>query len=200
MKLKRDLRSLREFINFPLWSLSEKKGPDNHYFKKMRIKKIGKEYNCDTLIETGTFYGQTVKFASRYFKRVISIEIFKPLYDYNVEAFKGESNIFLFNGDSSDKMKEMMSKAEGRIIFWLDGHYSGDGTGKGEKVCPVFEELYKIGSDSRRDHCILIDDYRLFGTDPGYPSFEETKEHLLKVNPDYSIEIDHDCIMALPKK
>jgi hypothetical protein len=198
MRLQRDLRTLRSIISFPFWYFSKRLGPDNHSFKKYRLKYISKKYNCETLIETGTFYGQTVKFATKYFKKIISIEIFKPLYEYNLQSFKNISKIHLFNGDSSVLMSEMISKADGRILFWLDGHYSGEGTGKGLKYCPIFEELKLISLAKRNDHCILIDDYRLFGTDENYPSFQETKDYLLKINSTYNIYIDNDCIIATP--
>ncbi len=94
----------------------------------------------------------------------------------------------------------MISRAEGRILFWLDGHHSGDGTGLGDKYCPIFEELHLISLDKNKDHCILIDDFRLFGTDENYPSFTEIRNSLLKINPSYDIQIDHDCILALPPK
>jgi hypothetical protein len=34
-------------------------------------------------------------------------------------------------------------------IFWLDGHYSSGITAKGDKICPIFEELDSIFNNSK---------------------------------------------------
>jgi hypothetical protein len=92
----------------------------------------------------------------------------------------------------------MLGDARGRILFWLDGHYSGHGTACGEQVSPILKELNIIKCQSRHDHCILIDDVRLFVDADGYPSLEETKAKLLEINPRYTISVDGDCLVALP--
>jgi hypothetical protein len=43
-------------------------------------------------------------------------------------------------------------------MFWLDRHYSGGFTAKGEKDCPIIEELDAISNGSHLKHSILIDD------------------------------------------
>jgi hypothetical protein len=197
MVLLRTLRNLKAAIKYPFWIVN-KKGPDNHIYKMRRITTIAQQYSCNTFIETGTFYGQTVNYVKRYFKKTMSVEIYKPLYDYNLKAFKGIENIFLFNGDSTKRLPEMLSLSEGRCLFWLDGHFSGLGTGIGDNVSPIIEELNIIKSSAIIDHCILIDDYRLFGNEAGYPTIAETTKSLLSINPSYRIQIDCDCIMALP--
>ena len=64
----------------------------------------------------------------------------------------------------------MINTSNGRILFWLDGHYSGEGTGGCDEVCPIIAELRLIAQSKRKDHCILIDDARLFIGEDGYPT------------------------------
>jgi hypothetical protein len=199
MKTKRLLRNIKSILQYPQWKFGLKIGPDNHFYKMQRIKKLGTHFKCNTFIETGTFYGQTVNYASKIFELVLSVEIYKPLYDYNVEAFKNYKNVKLFHGNSSDCLKVMIDQSVGRIIFWLDGHYSGNGTGIGDSTSPIIEELTIIKSSNKNDHCILIDDYRLFVDADGYPSFNLVKNLLLDINPKFVISIDHDCIIAVPQ-
>lgn len=198
MIFPRFLRNLRAAINYPFWLL-HRKAPDNHLYKMKRIKKIAKQYHCDSLIETGTFYGQTVDYARKILKKVMSVEIYEPLYDFNILTFKNIPNVEIFKGDSISNLENMINKAEGRIVFWLDGHYSGNGTGIGFKVSPIIDELEIIKKKNLKDACILIDDFRLFGYDEGYPTFFEVQEVLKQINPNYIIKIDFDCIVATPE-
>ena len=102
-------------------------------------------------------------------------------------------------GDSGKNLPEAIGLSKGRILYWLDGHYSGEGTGLGDKVSPVIEELRLIALAGRQDDCIVIDDLRLFNGTGGYPTIEDTIEELKKINKNYDIKFDQDCIVACPK-
>lgn len=197
--LGRFIRNAKALITYPIWLLSGKTAPDNHIFKKKRVRTFATCFACETFIETGTFYGQMTNAVRHYFKKVLSVELFEPFYQMNKAAFSAYPNVYLYFGDSSSELKTMLNNTEGRILFWLDGHYSGKGTACGDQISPIIQELEMIGMHSRNDHCILIDDARLFGTE-GYPTLEETKVKLKAINPDYFVSVDHDCIVASPKQ
>lgn len=194
----RILRDIKAILTFPVWLATQRVPPDNHLYKINRIKRIGKLYSCQTLIETGTFYGQTVNATRKTFQQIMSVEVYEPLYQYNRWQFEKTKNVSLFFGDSVDKLPGMIGQATGRILYWLDGHCSGDGTGAGSQVCPVINELECLIRLNRTNDCILIDDKRLFGTDPSYPTLSETEKVLKRINPDYIIVYDSDCLIALP--
>lgn len=193
----RFLRNSRDIISYPFWSMSGRPAPDNHIFKRKRIRSIGALFACETFIETGTFYGQMIDAVKDDFHKVLSVELFEPLFYLNQLAFSGQPQVRIYLGDSSTRLQEMLSDAGGRILFWLDGHYSGEGTARGDQVSPILRELDIIKKHARRDHCILIDDARLFVGEDGYPTLEAIKAKLLEINPSYQITIDHDCIVAL---
>ncbi len=83
-----------------------------------------------------------------------------------------------------------------RILFWLDGHYSGPGTAQGRVISPLMEELTIIGRDTRNDHCILIDDLRLCTGSGGYPHLNDIQAKLRHINTRYEIYADGDCLVA----
>jgi hypothetical protein len=197
--LPRTLRNIREAIKYPIWFAAGRPPPDNHYYKVNRIKSIGLKYNCSSFIETGTFLGQTVAAVNGNFEKSLSVELKDSLYEANRRAFAGRKSVALFHGDSGSLLGEMIDQATGRILFWLDGHFSGGITALGKEVTPILGELSTIKMRGRRDDCILIDDIRLFVGNTGYPTQQAVQELILSMSADYAICTDRDCLMALPK-
>lgn len=67
---------------------------------------------------------------------------------------------------------KMIDKARGknRILFFLDGHYSGGVTGMGTTETPVEYEIETIFSKLKGRHfVVLIDDARAFTGEHDYP-------------------------------
>ncbi len=192
------LRDTRSLVLYPFWLASNRPPPDSHIRKRQRIIELGRKYSCRTFIETGTFYGQMVNVARKHFERVISVELFEPLYQLNRKAFAGYPHVTVLQGDSSTLLEDMLALADGRILFWLDGHYSGSGTACSGSVSPIIAELETIKSRAGGEHCILIDDARLFTGTGGYPTLAETRRRLLEINDRYGIQIDGDCVVAVP--
>ncbi len=124
-------------------------------------------------IETGTHMGTTTDFLERRFPKVYSIEPARELFDGVVERFRGR-NIELFNDVSECVFPVLLPRLEGSFNFWLDGHYSAGITFKGNKNCPVEDELRAIKNNlSNFDKVtILIDDVRCFlQIDPAYSDY-----------------------------
>ncbi len=195
--LPRVLRDLSALFRYPVWLANSKPTPDNHVYKVRRIIALARKYQCLTLIETGTFYGQTVAAARKHFQRVLSVELHAPLFEFNQRQFRNSRNVKMYFGSSEEMLASMISEAEGTILFWLDGHFSGDGTALGDKVSPIIKELEIIRKAGRSQDVILIDDVRLFdGKD--YPTLETANAQLRDINPAYNVTIDGDCLIATP--
>ncbi|MFY9311369.1 MAG: hypothetical protein WAQ28_20150 [Bacteroidia bacterium] len=199
--MKEFLRDLKRYITYYQWLLKGRPGIAPHImFKRKRIVKFSKMYNCNTFIETGTHDGRTVKFLRNRFKKLMSVEVYKPCFDNSLKRTKSYSNIKLFFGDSKIMLPRMLEQIEGRALFWLDGHFSGHGTGKSEVNCPVNDELEAIKRLDRKDHLILIDDAREFIGQNDYPDIKLVMKKLKEINPNYKIEVSNDCIIAVPDK
>ena len=153
-------------------------------------------------VETGTFLGTTTKYLSEFFPHVYSIEPEPKLYSSACKRFEGK-NVTLFNDVSENVFPSLLPTLSGNINFWLDGHYSAGITFKGEKDCPVEDELSAIELNfSNFDKLtILIDDVRCFlpvnDTYAEYPSVDYLVDWARRMNLQWRIE--HD-IFIMQKK
>tara|TARA_B100001142_G_scaffold236619_1_gene235098 strand:- start:664 stop:1242 length:579 start_codon:yes stop_codon:yes gene_type:complete len=118
--------------------------------------------NYPVFVETGTYLGETIFEMEKNFKELHTIEIKKELYDRTKSKYKG-NKIHFYLGDSSTMLKNVVSDLNKKTIFFLDGHWSKGITGRGEKDCPLLEELNIINEYFNKEAIIIIDDYRDFG-------------------------------------
>ena len=116
-------------------------------------------------VETGTYLGDTIFAMEKHFDRLYTIEVKPEIYESTRNKYRGDKIIFLL-GDSITMLKVAIEKLEGPTIFFLDGHFSSGFTGKGQKDCPLLEELKDIFEGFGEEALIIIDDYRLFGKGP----------------------------------
>lgn len=130
-----------------------------------------KYYNDDffnkypVFIETGTYRGLTTFAMEPYFNEIHTIEIKEEIYTNTKSKYNG-TKINFYLGDSSIILKDICKKVVTSAVFFLDGHWSAGDTGKGNKDCPLYEELENIIKYFKNSAIIIIDDYRLFGKGP----------------------------------
>ena len=91
---------------------------------------------------------------------VISIEIDPTLYKDACARFANDKNVRIAHGDCAREMPLILSALQEPAVFWLDGHYSGGGTGKGEVEDPILISLNQIAGHPVHGHVIFIDDAR----------------------------------------
>jgi hypothetical protein len=132
------------------------------------------------------------------FNQIYSIELSKELYLAAKNKFSSDRNVTIINGDSGDVLPELLRQVNKPAIFWLDGHYSAGITAKGNKDCPIFEELSAIFNSRPLKHILLIDDARLFTGENDYPKMNELlgfiKGHRPTVEPLIIDDIIHVCL------
>lgn len=138
-----------------------------HGLKYIELEQIMQkdEDEYDIFVETGTCEGKTIFRMERYFKELHTIEIKKQFYDAVCRKYKGNKITFHL-GDSTYELEKIVRNLSGNAVFFLDGHWSSGNTGRGEKDCPLYEELFSITNNFPHKAIIIIDDVRLFGKGP----------------------------------
>ncbi|MFA6541717.1 MAG: hypothetical protein WCT99_08955 [Bacteroidota bacterium] len=193
MNLKNNLKNLRDNYRYRkeyfTWKRNGRPLPPPHFVKQLAIREYRRRYSCTTLVETGTYLGEMVRAQLNYFKKIISIELSSELFHHAKNNFAGRRHIDLRNGDSGEMLKTIVPALNEPALFWLDGHYSGGNTAKGNVGTPILSELETI-FQSGLPHVILIDDARLFNGTDDYPTLETLKNVVAKTQYSFSLKDD----------
>lgn len=179
------------------WEIKGCPSPPPHVVKQNTIGEYQRKYGHSTLIETGTYVGEMVEAQKARFKKIFSIELGVDLFNKARERFYKDKNVSIVQGDSGKMLPRILRAITEPAIFWLDGHYSEGVTAKGEKECPIFEELGAIFNSRRLNHILLIDDARCFTGDGDYPTVDKLSEYVKCKNEQYQIEVKHDIIRCV---
>jgi hypothetical protein len=119
------------------------------------------------------------------------------LFNDAKRRFNNDKNVTIIQGDSGKVLPKILSEINEPAIFWLDGHYSAGITARGEKECPIFEELDAIFNHSKHNHILLIDDARFFNGQGDYPTISALTDYIKSKNGEYKVEVKHDIIRYL---
>jgi hypothetical protein len=182
------------------------------------LKNYLKENENYSLLETGTFMGETIQklLHNDFFKEYHSIEIDINRFNKCADIFRKYTNVHLYLGDSSTKIDEIiLSNPDKRFICWLDAHHMGDSSKRGSIDCPLIRELDQL-KQLTKNPVIFIDDmfYMLNRDDPRYerpknpehwPTYDELITKLNEINPEYEIITSlvkgkEDYLLAFPKE
>ena len=175
------------------WKKNGHNIPVPHAIKQLAILYYAMANKLEILVETGTYLGDMIWAQKDYFEKIYSIELSEQLFNKAKKRFKNKNQVKLIQGDSSEKINQILNEIQSPVLLWLDGHYSGGITAKGDKACPIYAELNQI-FNSPFSHLILIDDARLFTGKDDYPTLEELKTFVYK-NSDYNMKVENDIIL-----
>lgn len=135
----------------------------------LSLRADAKEY--DNFVETGTYMGETIFAMEPFFKSLYTIEISDEYHTNTKKRYNGDKIKFIL-GNSSEKLMQLIPNLKGTAIFFLDGHWSGGNTGRGDKDCPLMEELNAIYNNFMNRAILIIDDVRLFGRGPNRDGYK----------------------------
>lgn len=151
-----------------------------------------------SFVESGTCQGDATAAMLPYVDEVYTIEAYGPLYSHSAQRFNGDPRVHLYFGDSAVLLPEILKDLQ-PSVFWLDAHYSGDGTIQLDKDTPIVAELKAIAcSTSVNFHAIVIDDARGFGEWKDYPTEDELKTMCGELFPFHTFHREGDEFFVLP--
>ncbi|MBW4454664.1 MAG: hypothetical protein KME55_19210 [Nostoc indistinguendum CM1-VF10] len=168
-----------------------------HSYTKFRAIKASQiATQSKTFIEVGTYLGVTTRRCAPFFENVYTIELNKELADKANSFLKPNKNIQVFQGDTLDILPELLRQEIVKdCLIFLDGHFSGGITSCGSIPEPAIEELKIIAMYKNKVNSIIIDDFRLFGTEPGFPSKTSLFEFIEENFSDFNLTVHLDQLV-----
>lgn len=146
-------------------------GPQNLHIKRLQpddLRSLTRP-EITTYVETGTFWGYQLRFASEVFEKVIGIEINEECVKHSREWNVDKPNVEVVHGDTLDILPTL--DIEGPCFFYLDAHYCDHpDQALDPSPFPLWAELELIRNRNMAD-VVFIDDVHEFGK--GYPGAEE---------------------------
>jgi hypothetical protein len=167
-------------------------------FKRQLIRELARRFGTRVLVETGTNWGHTVAASLSTFDAIYSIELLDELYEHARRRFSRNPKVRLRHGDSAQELTRILDEVREPALFWLDAHYSGDGTARGDRDTPIMQELQSISQHHLKKHVILIDDARLFDGTTDYPTLKACRKAAALFWPEHRFEVSEDIIRITP--
>lgn len=123
-------------------------------------------------IEAGTYKGATTAHFAKRAEQVISVELHEGLYEAARKRFARYPNVILIKGDALVEIPKAVAGCVSPPLVFLDGHFSGPGTAKGDMVEPAELTLRALAEVSPPGTTVVVDDLRLFGARPNFPELD----------------------------
>jgi hypothetical protein len=142
-------------------------------------KDVFMKYKNDYFIESGSHKGDGIQMAlDAGFSKIYSVELAPHFYQLCKKRFSKNKNVVVLEGDSSKEFDAILAKIDAPATFWLDGHYS-------------WGELDAIMKHSIKNHTILIDDVRQFGTvEFDFLTLDQIIQKIREINPKYAFSFE----------
>jgi hypothetical protein len=176
------------------WIRAGRPVPPPNLVKQNVLRCYARRFSLRTLVETGTYYGDTLYALRHDFDRLYSIELDEQLHRWARARFVRTPQVELLHGDSGVVLPQLLPRLRERCLFWLDGHFCGGLTACADQVSPILRELgYLLAADAP-DHVVLVDDARLFRPEEGYPLLEQLFALVAAARPGWTCEVSEDII------
>jgi hypothetical protein len=185
-----------------IYRLSRARFINGHrYLKFVHLRAIARQCGAATFVETGTYLGITADWCSRIFDQVYTIEIEPKLAASATSFLARRSNVRVIQGDAVTELPAIFR--ENRFdcaLVYLDGHFSGGVTGSGPLPEPAVQELRALAEFKPRIGAIVVDDFRSFGHEPGFPRKSELVRAAEDMFGGYDLSVNYDQLALVRGK
>jgi hypothetical protein len=146
-----------------------------HSVSKLRnINALRKKTGARVMIETGTYLGVTAMRCSRFFERVYTIELDQALAKKASDWLRSRGNVEVIQGDALQMLPQVLARSDvSDVLIFLDGHFSGGVTAHGDHAEPAVLEVEALVPFKEKIRGVIVDDWRCFGWDAGWPKKSE---------------------------
>jgi hypothetical protein len=183
---------LGHYPDYWYWILRGRPSRSPHLLKQKVVREFEEKFGLNTLVETGTYYGEMVAAMKNRFDCIYSIESVPALAERAARKFANEEHVRIFCGDSRVVMPEVLALLKGPALFWLDaGYYGWVGIRTNEQRLSA--ELEMILSHPY-PHVILLDDARGLTGRNGIPSVQDVKTYVESKFPQRMVEVKYDIM------
>lgn len=177
------------------WYIAGQKSPPPEYIKRRILIAIAERYSLKNLVEIGTQPNQSTLSLKDKFKKILLVEEFDGLYNRAIKAFHKEGHIYVHFGKNAEVLPQVIADLKEPTLFWLDAQHSGRITETEANETPIMKKLETIFSHNIQGHVILIDDARCFIEKNDYPTLDELKSNIDRLEPNAVVEIKNDMIL-----
>jgi len=172
-----------------------------HSYTKFRaIKSLKSQLNAKTFVETGTYLGVTTRRCAPVFEKVYTIELDEKLAQKANKFLARKKNVEVIQGDATEKLAYVFNHDVRDALVFLDGHFTGGDTACGDMPEPAIEELKLLSQFKKDIVAIIIDDFRLFGTEAGFPSKSSLFQSIEEYFPGFKVNVALDQILITRAK
>jgi hypothetical protein len=164
--------------------------------KRRHLLALARERGHRIFVESGTYKGGTVRYLAPHVDRIVSVELDKELFEAARQEFSDDLNVEILHGDAMEMIPDVVARLTKPPLIWLDGHYSGAGTARGEEDEPALAILDRL-SARPSGSTVVVDDLRLFGLEPSFPSLDDLVARARRAFQDAQIRVGLDSLVIL---
>ena len=167
------------------------------------IRKLASQYNITTFVETGTHMGYMVDAVSQSFNFIYTIELNSSFYEQAIAKFSREPKIHMLFGDSAEILPLIIPSIQHPCIYWLDAHFSGEGTAYGSKRTPICKEIEAILQAGDEKDIVIIDNIECFKNESrereDYPLITDIEKMLKEKFSKWTVKVENQILTAYKK-
>jgi hypothetical protein len=164
--------------------------------KRRQLLRLFRERGHSVFVESGTYRGDTVAFFLAHAERIVSVEVEPSLQAAAARRFADHGAVEILLGDALDLIPPLLAREAAGTLLFLDGHWSGGVTGTGREHEPAASILVALARREQRSPLtIVVDDLRLFGTDPEFPTLDALTASARSAFPEARIHAGLDALI-----